>query len=134
MAATVPLAVESLNESRELIIEANRIQLEFGIKSDGKKSNFIYAPFTVAQKRKRQGIAGITDRLTNFDTGESYENLFADFKPDKATFGTNTDKEGFISERMDGKAFGLTDENRGILIQDEIKKTFIDKLKKFLYG
>lgn len=128
------LALEALNDNAQLIADANKIQLEFGIKTDGQKSDFKYAASTIALKKKRSGIAGITNHLTNFDTGESYEELFAEFKPDHAIFGTKTDKEQAIIERMDGKAFGLTDDNKKILMQDEIKKSFIQKVRTFLYG
>lgn len=129
----MPLAVEALNESKELIADLNAEQLAQGIQTDGAKSNFTYTPFTIAVKRTKTGLASVTDHLTNFDTGESYRSLFAEFTADKATFGTKTDKEDAINDRMNGKAFGLTDDNRKMILKSHANIAFIQKIRTFIY-
>jgi hypothetical protein len=62
--------------------------------------------------------------LTNYDTGESYRNLYAKANGDTIEYGTDTDKEDSISDRMNGKAFALSRESREIFVKDFLKSMY----------
>ena len=78
------------------------------------------------------GLAGITDHLTNYDTGESYRGLYMKVKGNEVEFGTTTDKETDISNRMNKKAFGLTPENKIDFIKQFALPIFIKKVRQKL--
>ena len=100
---------------------------------DGKKSDFSYAPFTVAiKKNNRTGLAAVTSHLTNYDTGESYQKLYAKVKGFLIEFGTTTDKEESISARMEGKAFGLTDDSQDVWIRQYVQNSFNQIVQEYL--
>jgi hypothetical protein len=126
------IATDSIAENLNDAVQLNRGQLSLGIKKDGSESNFSYAPFTIAVKKGKPGLSGVTDRLTNYDTGESYKNMYAKVDGEKIEFGTTTDKENSISERMEGMAFGLTKESRVEFIKDSVQADFNKKMKQFL--
>jgi hypothetical protein len=128
----VAIAKQSLSDNLEFAIEYNASQLAQGLQKDGTKSDFTYAPFTIASKRSKSGLASVTDRLTNYDTGESYRQLYAKIEGSKIIFGTKTNKEGSISARMDGKGFGLTPDNKEEFIRQNVRFNFIKKIKDIL--
>jgi hypothetical protein len=126
------LAIKALQSNEKVATDLIASQLALGIKSDGSKSDFIYAPFTIAVKKTKSGLASVVSHLTNFDTGESYAKLYMDVSKSGVEFGTNTDKEESISERMDGKAFKPNKENKEELIRQFAKPTFIKNVKEFI--
>lgn len=128
----IQLAREALQESSTLAMDLVAGQLAKGILSDGSRSDFTYSPHTVAQKKQRTGLSGITAYLTNYDTGESYEKLFMEVNGNKVIFGTKTEKEDAISDRMDGKAFIPTDDSRKIFITEKAYPAFIEKIRGFV--
>lgn len=107
-------------------------QLAQGIESNGELTSFSYAPITIARKRGKSGIAGITNRLTNYDTGESYDKLYMIIPTtgDVIKLGTKSSeiKEAAISERMDNKAFGLSPDSRDIWVKQYVRPEFISRL------
>ena len=129
---------EAIDEQSEEAAILNIDQLTDGIKTDGTKVDFTYKESTIKRKSNRVGIAGITSHLTNFDTGESYTNLFEKVSKNKVIFGTTSasdkprDKEKYINERMDGKAFGLTPENKETFLKEFVSPLFIKKIKQKL--
>lgn len=128
----IDLAALAINEAGEMAADLNATQLAEGIKADGSKADFTYAPVTIAQKRQRSGLASVTSHLTNFDSGESYSRLYEKVEGKKVIFGTKTDKEEAISDRMDGKAFGLTNDSKGSLMKENVKPAFLKKIKEFV--
>lgn len=125
----IVLAKESLNENMAVAVDFIASQLAQGIKKDGTKSTFGYARKTVRLKKGKPGLSGVTSYLTNFDTGESYKQLYGKIEGDLIEFGTKTDKEDAISGRMDDKAFGLAPDNKEEFIRQHIKGSFIKKVK-----
>lgn len=125
-------AKASINENIEIAADLNREQLAQGLLKDGTFSDYPYSPLTIAIKKGRSGIAGITDHLTNYDTGESYQKLYAKVEGDKIIFGTTSDKESAISDRMEGKAFGLAPEEKTDFIREYIKPNFRLKINSIL--
>lgn len=123
------LAIKSINENEQAALTMVRAQLAEGIQSDGNKSVFQYKPLTIAIKKTKTGLASVTDHLTNFDTGESYRRLYMQADSSQVEFGTKTEKEDAISERMDGFAFRLTIENKNDFIRENAFITFIKYIK-----
>lgn len=124
------MAKEALTENLEVAVDLIASQLAQGILKDGTKSDYPYSPFTIASKRNKTGLASVVDHLTNFDTGESYRQLYGKVGGSNIEFGTKTDKEAAISNRMDGKAFGLTPDNKEEFIRQHVKGDFIKKVKE----
>lgn len=126
------LARQALSEKLEVATDMIAGQLAQGVMSDGTFSDFQYSPFTVAIKKTRTGLSSVTDHLTNYDTGESYRQLYGKVEGDNVEYGTLTDKEESISERMEGKAFGLAPENKRDLIKLHVKPAFMQMVRDAL--
>ena len=71
-------AVEALSVHEEDIADQIAGQLSAGVNGDGSSIEPEYAFLTVQLKQGRQGLAGVTDRVTLFDTGDHYRELYAD--------------------------------------------------------
>lgn len=121
--------MENLDVAADLIAG----QLAQGLMKDGTKSDFSYSPFTIAiKKNNRTGLAAITSHLTNYDTGESYRQLYGKVKGFLVEFGTTTDKEDSISDRMEGKAFGLSPDSQDDWIRQHVQNSFNQIVKEYL--
>ena len=128
----VRLAVESINESKQLFLDLNASQLAQGYKKNDKISEFQYSPVTIEIKKTKNGLSGVTSHLTNYDTGESYRMLYMEANENTLKAGTSSGLEDEISGRMNGQAFGLNSENREIFIKDSVQGIFVGKIKKAL--
>jgi hypothetical protein len=123
-------AAIALQQSEEFALDLVAGQLAQGIKSDGTKANFSYAPSTIASKNQRTGLSSVTSHLTNYDTGESYRGLYMLVNGDNVKFGTHTDKEDAISERMDGEAFRPTKQNKEDLVREKMQPIFLKLVRE----
>jgi hypothetical protein len=128
----ITLAAAAINENGEFAADLNADQLAKGLKVDGTAANFTYSPFTIAVKRTKSGLASITSHLTNYDTGESYNKLYEKVVGKKVIFGTGTDKEADISDRMDNEAFGLTPDNKEIFMKEKVRPDFVKRVRNFV--
>jgi hypothetical protein len=126
------IASTALQDNEKIATDLVASQLAQGIKSDGSKADYPYSPLTIAIKKTRSGLSSVTSHLTNYDTGESYKKLFMKVDKSNVLFGTNTDKEESISDRMDGLAFKPTQDNKEELIRQHVQRSFIEKIKKAL--
>ena len=127
------LAIQAISENLDVAAGLIAVQLSQGLKKDGTKSDFSYSPFTIAVKKKnRTGLAAVTEYLTNYDTGESYKQLYGKVKGFLVEFGTKTDKDDAISQRMEGKAFGLTPDSSEEWIRQHVQQAFMELVINFL--
>lgn len=126
------LAEQAFNINSKTAADLNASQLAQGLKTDGEQSDYPYAPLTIAIKRGKPGLSGVTSYLTNYDTGESYRRLYAIANGGRIEYGTKTDKSEAISERMDGKAFGLTNENREEMLNQFVRPSYQGLVKGIL--
>lgn len=126
------LVVEAINENHEVAEQMIAEQLAHGIKSDGTVSDFTYSPFTIASKKGKPGLSGEYRFLTNFDTGESYQNIFVKADASGVEFGTKTTKEADISDHMDGMAFRPTQENKEEWIAQHVEVSFVKKVRELV--
>lgn len=128
----IGFVADALNEHSEIAVQMVAEQLAKGIKSDETPAVFTYSPFTIAQKKNRPGLSGVTDHLTNYDTGESYKGLYFKVSGARVEYGTTSDKEADISDRMDGLAFAPTKTNKEELMLHFVSKTANRNIKNFL--
>ena len=126
------IAGQAIGEKSEEAANFNALQLAQGLKNDGTKAVFSYAPFTIAAKRGKSGLSGVTSHLTNFDTGESYRQLFEKVEGNKVIFGTTSGLQDEIDKRMDGKAFGLDADNKAEFLKLNVSPLFVQKIKSLL--
>lgn len=126
------LAVEAITETSEAAADLVASQLALGQQKDGKYSNFVYSPLTIALKEGKSGLSGVVDHLTNYDTGASYRQLYAKVVGEQIEFGTTTFKEAAISKRMKGKAFGLTPDSKEEYVRQNVQPVFNKKVKSLL--
>lgn len=72
--------ISALQDHEEDIANQIAGQLSAGINGDGSEITPEYTFVTIQLKSSKEGLAGVTDRVTLFDTGEHYAGLFADVK------------------------------------------------------
>jgi len=125
-------AAEAINAHEAQAVEMISKQLAAGIKSDGSATNYEYAPSTVTRKKKKTGLAGVYDHLTNYDTGASYAGLYFHVEGVQIEAGTDRTQGQYISERMEGLAFMPSPENKSDLLKNFIYPTYVLSVRKFL--
>src|SRR5438105_15278256 len=69
--------VKIVTDHKDKLADLQAAQLAQGINSKGEEINPQYAPFTIEQKKKKTGLAGVYSRVTYFDTGDLYKSLQA---------------------------------------------------------
>lgn len=73
-------AVLSLQAHEEDIADQIAGQLSAGVNGDGSSIEPEYAYLTVQLKKQKSGLAGVYDRVTLYDKGDHYRELYADVK------------------------------------------------------
>jgi hypothetical protein len=71
-------AVSALSDHEEDIATQIAGQLSAGVNGDGSEIVPEYAFLTVQLKQGKPGLSGVTDRVTLFDTGSHYRELYAE--------------------------------------------------------
>jgi len=108
---------QSFNSNQEQVKDYNRGQMFAGIKIDNTQIGS-YALSTIRQKqRKGQPF----DRVTLRDTGEFYQDLQIDAKPDEVVFTSPTSYSAFIFTRYTTDVLGLTMENMRVFYEQFTK-------------
>ena len=100
---------QSFNDNQEQAKDLNRVQMFAGIKIDNTQIGD-YALSTIKYKqRKGQPF----DRVTLRDTGEFYNNLQINAKPDEVVFSSPTSYSAYIFTKYnrESNVLGLTMEN-----------------------
>lgn len=141
----IEFAKQALQSTNNFTMGLVANQLSHDIMSDGNKSGYEYAELTIAIKGHQvarglfsrppfydASLSRVTDHLTNYDTGESYNNMYMQVKDNVIEFGTATDKEKAISIRMKGNAFKPTAENRERIIEEKANPEFIRLIREFV--
>jgi hypothetical protein len=88
-----------LQNNEEVIADLNATQLSHGLRSDGTKITPEYAELTVMLKEGKSGLAGITDRVTLFDTGDYYGGLYAEVQGQELTQGSTDEKADKLEKK-----------------------------------
>lgn len=111
---------QSFNNNQDQAKELNRSQMFAGIKIDDSAIFPPYAKSTISYKiRKGQP----TDRVTLRDTGEFYNNLQINAKPDEVVFSSPTSYSAYIFTKYnrESNVLGLTMENMRVFYEQFTK-------------
>lgn len=124
------VASDSLKEHEETIAEMNASQLAQGRKSDGKYITPEYADLTIELKKKKSGLAAVTDVVTLFDTGSHYKNLYAEVKDKQIEYGSRDSKSEALQEKYGQNIYGPDDDSKDELVEGFLKPTFEQKIEE----
>jgi hypothetical protein len=119
-------AVEALKENEEVMADLNATQLSQGKRATGTEIRPPYAPLTIEIKKTKSGLAAITDRVTLYDTGSHYRNLYAEVKGDEIEYGSKDLKIDDLQKKY-GAIYGLTKESKEDLIESHLEGDFLQK-------
>jgi hypothetical protein len=125
----IPQMIRETIEENQSIIEDKQIaQLEAGIYPDGGPILPEYTDFTIEIKKiKGQPY----DRVTLKDTGDFYRGIKLDLSSDSFTLDSSDNKTGKIVDKY-GDVFGLSEQSKTELIEEQLKPTMQDKIRKYL--
>lgn len=124
------IASESLQENENVIADLNATQLSQGERSDGTDITPDYADLTVELKKGKSGLAGITDRVTLFDTGSHYRQLYADVEGKGIEFGSKDSKSEKLQDKYGDNIYGLNDDSKDELAEGFLNSTWQQKIEQ----
>lgn len=129
------IAEDNIYDVTEIIADLNADQLAHGIRADGSPTTPSYKDSTIAYKRGRPGLSGVTDRVTLYDTGAFYAGLYAAVQGEDITFGSHDEKEAKLEKkysRANGpqQIFGLTEDSKEELINSHLQTAWEEAIEK----
>lgn len=130
LASTLQNEVPAIIErTKETIADIQATQLSTGTRSDGTKTDPEYRPLTKDLKQGLPGLAGVTDRVTLYNTGDFYRNLTV-VNVDGVKFEiTSVDpKTAKLEEKYGEKILGLNRDNKELYA----KGAFFKELKEYI--
>lgn len=130
------IARQVLEDNADVLADLNAQQLAQGISSDGEATtlygNDYYAPLTVELKTGKPGLSGVTDRVTGYDTGSLYRNLYARVQGEKIEYGSTSDTAELFEDQASNRIYGPTEENRIEFIETVLQPRFLDAVQRAL--
>jgi hypothetical protein len=123
------IASESLEQHEETIADLNASQMATGRRSDGSEILPSYADLTIELKSQKSGLAGVTDRVTLFDQGDHYRQLYADVQGEKIEFGSKDPKSEKLQEKYGDKIYGLGPDAKEELVEGHLRGTWQEKVE-----
>lgn len=124
-------AIDALEGNEKVMADLNATQLAQGKRATGTTIRPEYHPLTIELKKGRSGLAGITDRVTLFDTGSHYRKLYADVKGQEIEYGSKDEKSEDLQKKY-GAIYGLTEESVEELVESHLRGDFIEKIENYL--
>jgi len=128
----------ALIDHEETIIRFLQGQLEEGITGTGEPTmlydSLVYHPKTIENKKRRSGIAGITDVITLYGRGHFYDNMYTIVKKGEAAVRSKVSYYTKIVERSGMEVMDLTDENTTILMEEYINPQVRQEVEEALRG
>lgn len=122
---------ETIQENAEAMADLNALQLSQGKRATGTDIKPAYHPLTIELKKGQSGLSGITDRVTLYDTGSHYRNLYAQVKGDEIEYGSRDHKSESLQKKY-GAIYGLTEESRDELVNQHLEGSFNSKIHEAL--
>lgn len=122
---------EVAQESEEEMTELNEQQLSMGLRSDGSEIEPFYSIFTLIKKEMKSGLAGVSDRVTLFDTGAHYRGLYTEVAGSVIEWGSKDPKSKKLEEKY-GKIYGLNDYSKEILKEETLQPGLVEAVNKFI--
>lgn len=126
-------AIATLQENEERMADLNAGQMAQGLRADGSEILPSYKPLTVELKSDKPGLAGVTDRVTLYDTGEHYAELYAEVKGDQIEHGSHDGKSAKLQKKYDKKGasiYGLTIDSREELVNGPVGASWKQKIEQ----
>jgi hypothetical protein len=111
---------ETLVENERYMADLNATQLSEGLRSDGHDIIPEYAKLTIQIKEGKSGLAGVTDHVTLFDTGDFYDAMYAEVQGAEIEFGSKDEKSKKLQEKYTDKIYGLDDTSKTVLGRREV--------------
>jgi len=131
----VPEAVISaMREKAGELPDFNREQLEMGLRSDGGEVAPPYSFVTVQLKSVKAGLAGVSDRVTLYDTGDHYRQMYAEVRGEDVIFGSRDWKSSDLEAKYGLEIYGLTPASKRNFNEEFLILEFIRQVKNNLYG
>lgn len=131
------IATRTITENSEYIADRNAEQLAQGISADGKPTTLLgkteYAPATIAAKAQKSGLSAVTSRITGYDTGSLYRNLYAVVQGSKIEYGSKSLTAPKFEELASNRIYGLTEENKQDFIDNVLNPAFIIEVERQLF-
>ena len=124
------LAIESIEETKDVIADLNAEQLYTGKRSDGSDITPQYSPITIEIKKEK---GQPTDRVTLRDTGEFYQGLRVDVQGEEVrVYSTDEKSEDLFKRYATPKKniFGLNSEYKAEYIKQVLRKRYMSKVRK----
>ncbi|OYW20311.1 MAG: hypothetical protein B7Z54_01505 [Sphingobacteriales bacterium 12-47-4] len=128
-------AEAAINQTGELGADIIAGQLAQGQRADGTEITPFYKPSTIEIKRRKSGLAGITDRVTLYDTGSYYRGLYVTAKGGNVFYGSRDSKANKLQDKYGNRGGkGLLGFNRDGKSEYTpiLKKAFIANVKNRL--
>lgn len=101
-----------IKQNEEALADFQAEQLAKGINRLGQEILPEYRPFTIEQKRKKSGLAAVTDHVTYYDTGELYKSLQGEVGNKQYDITSPSFKFDKMKKRSGERVVGLTEESR----------------------
>lgn len=122
------IAVSTIEDKEGLMADMNAAQLAMGRRATGTEIRPEYHPLTKELKQGLPGLAGVTDHVTLYDTGDHYRDLYADVQGDEIEHGSKNWKSEKLQNKYGKTIYGLDDENKEELVEGHLRPSFHDKI------
>jgi len=101
-----------IKDKSEVIADFQAEQWAKGQAANGSDILPQYAEFTIEEKKKKSGLAGVYDHVTFYDTGELYKSLQGEVANMQYDITSSNFKFGKAVKRSGERIVGLTDVNK----------------------
>lgn len=120
------IANKTLVDNQKVMADLNAVQLSQGLRADGKDIVPSYKALTVELKQNKPGLAGVTDRVTLFDEGDHYRELYAEVQGQEIEYGSRDPKSAKLQEKYGkyGPIYGLTNDSNEELVEQHLRPAF----------
>lgn len=125
--------VKILKSNEGIMEDLMTEQLSKGFRSDGTPILPDYAPLTVELKSGRPGLAGVTDRVTLYDTGNHYSELFARIEGQTYEIGSTVEYSAKLEKKYStrkGSIYGLNEDSRDELAESHLRPEWEESIEK----
>lgn len=126
------IAISTIEENEKAMADLNAEQLARGLRADGSEILPSYADLTIELKSEKSGLAGVTDHVTLYDTGDHYAGLYADVQGDEIEQGSHDEKSASLQKKYStkkGSIYGLTADSREELITGPVGASWKKKIE-----
>lgn len=118
-----------INRTKETVADIQATQLSTGTRSDGTRTTPDYRPLTIELKQGQPGLAGVTDRVTLYNTGEFYRGLTVmNIDGVKFEITSRDPKTAKLEEKYGEKILGLNRDNKELYARG----AFFRELKAYI--